>query len=320
MRWSKKEQIRRLRDELETERANASARSILPMRSMWVGDDLEPEAGQRATALQAARIILGDITTSELLDAADFINDGTRYDEDGEEIESDEPGPCSWRKALAKQQLATYANGRIVFDEWNPQDTSARDRLFPSVSEPGSEFRTYEDKIAARAADRRAEYMKGWEQLISAARTPSPVFTKPAKGGKSPHVDGHAYDHDAGKMVSEAKYDEIVRNTPHSAPLVVGWPKVGEETARVEDTPLVPLDDEATRLEALRVASAVNWPEADWTSDVGRAGRAPEPLETWGDRWVTAPVGVEDKDRPDGVEDPPIDEDFDNSTEKGNRD
>lgn len=105
---SNKERLRREQVRLETERANEAARSILP-RSAALAHGLEGEAAGRAASLLAARAILGDITTDELLDAADWIDSGARYDEDDE----DQPVFDESRDYFTRmnRQLETYSRG-----------------------------------------------------------------------------------------------------------------------------------------------------------------------------------------------------------------
>jgi len=276
---SKKDQIRRLKEQLDTLRANESARSILPMS--FEVDDLSVEASARAAALQAARKILGDITTDELLDAADFIADGTRYNDDGDEIErDDEP----------------------VFDEWipkwvNPTATERQAAWYAS----GTEFADREKPLHDAIQKRINEMKPAWEQLLKTATGEQvnwgkplprrdvgatfPLWAEAIRRGRE-RVAGSDdrkdtakpyFDHDAGEMIG---HDEMLKRQGTGRPPRLGDSPLlgepGELVDRVTTTPLVPvagldaleegLDAEAsTRLAELRAASAVGWVESDTT-------------------------------------------------------
>lgn len=256
---SKNETIRRLRDEVETLRANESARSILPMRSMWIGDDLDAERQQRAASLQTARIILGDITTEELLDAADFIDSGTRYDEDGEEIKGVH-GPA---------RTADFS-----FDEWaSPEikDLTGWSRRSDHLAGTAESFRAHEKPFADKVADRVEQTRPAWQALINAAyagsddrlprRTPGEIFNiDPAVTGKMSRDEAYRR---YGMTETEKERLQRPVDTAVAATLAEEARRtLLDRTALVtpHSAPLVPLSEEAAaRLEELRKASAVTW-------------------------------------------------------------
>lgn len=295
---SKKAKALREAEKEATDRANESARSALPRSVGTTG--LNQEQFERASSVLSARTILGDVTTEEILETAEYIFDGTRYDPNDDDDEDDDFPPSftfDEGKSLADWQLGIYARGAS----------------FPPVGQAGSEFRQYEDSLAKKVRDRQEAMRPAWEQLLrtageeiqASARTPRYVFNYPKKSGKTAAIDSAAATYLA---------EDAVRNTPHSAPLLFG-----EHTPRVETTPLVPLDaDEQARLDKLREASQVYWgdvahrnPDYQIPDDLtllpryaGSDDRAAERerLTNW------TPTGVPVKDQ-----DPPIDEDFDNS-------
>lgn len=222
---SKNETIRRLRDKIANLEANESARTVLP-RSIWVGE-LDHPAEQRAVALQAARTILGDITTEELLDAADFIDSGIRYDED----EDDRPD-----QAAIYDEAAEFFNVMGPPDQWVARQaagTAGSDDRLPR-RDVGATFPLWEE------SRRRAE-----EEAINRFGSPQKFVMNDRTARFTPHsaplvpLDDAALD----------RLEELRRASTIDWGVPNRIEDVGEETERVTTTPLVPNDeDEADRM------------------------------------------------------------------------
>jgi hypothetical protein len=129
---TKRELDRRIAEGVATARANEASRSILPYWNAVNESGLSPEADQRAAALRAAKDVLGDVLTEDLLDAADFIHDGTRYGVD----DDDDDAP--------------------VHDE--AQDYY--ERLFAD----------HERELTLKAAERTQQFQPGWQQAFKQAK------------------------------------------------------------------------------------------------------------------------------------------------------
>jgi hypothetical protein len=130
---TKRELDRRIAEGVATARANEASRSILPYWHAVNDSGLSPEADQRAAALRQAKDILGDVLTEDLLDAADFIHDGTRY---GVDDDDDDDAP--------------------VHDE--AQDYY--ERLFAD----------HERELTLKAAERTQQFQPGWQQAFKQAK------------------------------------------------------------------------------------------------------------------------------------------------------
>jgi hypothetical protein len=280
---TRRTRLAREKEEAEIRAVNQRAREALVNTPRIGTSGLSDEQFGRASSLLAARTILGDITTEELLDAADFIDSGTRYDEDGDEIERPED---------------------VVFDESVDYFRRLSEAGFPTA-----EFKAREAALVEKVRQRQQQYGSAFERILQRVRDLDPnhyTIDLPEKTGKTAVADEalREYAAESARNVArlwreareraEARTAERAKRVAEtsvewkdSAPKAEAWDGLQNLDATIHATPhsapLVPLSQEdRADLEVLRDASQV-----DWGTEVN------------GDRWVSAPGADDETEKED---------------------
>jgi hypothetical protein len=197
---TKRELDRRIAEGVATARANEASRSILPYWDAVNDSGLAPQAEQRAAALRAAKDILGDVLTEDLLDAADFIHDGTRYGVDDDD-DADAP---------VHDEASGYFLARL------------RAEQYPDPK--GDALRQHMDDMLARVREQVAD-------LASASDTPAHYISEESRKDRAKPY----FDHDEQEMVTRADADKRIRETPDTAPLVKLSPEAAERLEKLRE-------------------------------------------------------------------------------------